>query len=208
MAQTYTNNDNVLSKVKFGNTTDRDELKQIVQKRLEKFKDTDINPIINSTLQTFIKEEGEFIRKEMNKIISRYAPGQEITISGSATIGNQKAIADSLKEMNDIIQSISKSMGDIIADALWVALGIFLWGVFVAPYYILKAILTSDESKRKDKVKDILKQESDIKMKLIISIYEKLQDNKVFKNEVSTSLQKYFREIIDLNLQKVIIPIE
>ena len=144
----------------------------------------------------------------MNKIISRYAPGKEITMSGSATIGNQKAIADSLKEMNDIIQNISKSMGDIIADALWVALGVFLWGVFVAPYYLLKAFLTSDESKRKDKAKDILDKEGSIKTNLEISITEKLLDNKVFKNEVSTSLQKYFREIIDLNLQKVKIPIE
>lgn len=194
--------------VKFGNTTGRDELKQIVQYRLEKFKDEDINPIINSTLQTFIKDVSESIRKEMNKIISRYAPGKEITMSGSATIGNQKAIADSLKEMNDIIQNISKSMGDIIADALWVALGVFLWGVFVAPYYLLKAFLTSDESKRKDKAKDILDKEDSIKTNLEISITEKLLDNKVFKNEISTSLQKYFREIIDLNLQKVIIPIE
>lgn len=194
--------------VKFGNTTGRDELKQIVQYRLEKFKDEDINPIINSTLQTFIKDVSESIRKEMNKIISRYAPGKEITMSGSATIGNQKAIADSLKEMNDIIQNISKSMGDIIADALWVALGVFLWGVFVAPYYLLKAFLTSDESKRKDKAKDILDKEGSIKTNLEISITEKLLDNKVFKNEVSTSLQKYFREIIDLNLQKVKIPIE
>lgn len=194
--------------VKFGNTTGRDELKKIVEYRLKEFKNNDISPIINSTLQTFIKDVSESIRKEMNKIISRYAPGQEITMSGSATIGNQKAIADSLKEMNDIIQNISKSMGDIIADALWVALGIFLWGVFVAPYYILKAILTSDESKRKDKVKDILKQESDIKTNLFNSIYYKLEDNKVFKNEVSTTLQKYFHDVIDLNIQKVIIPIE
>ena len=99
-------------------------------------------------------------------------------------------------------------MGDIIADALWVALGVFLWGVFVAPYYVLKAILTSDESKRKDKVKDILKQESDIKTNLFNSIYYKLEDNKVFKNEVSTTLQKYFHDVIDLNIQKVKIPIE
>jgi hypothetical protein len=80
--------------------------------------------------------------------------------------------------------------------------------VFVAPYYLLKAFLTSDESKRKDKAKDILDKEGSIKTNLEISITEKLLDNKVFKNEISTSLQKYFREIIDLNLQKVIIPIE
>ena len=194
--------------VKFGVTTDRDELKRIVEKRLTNFKDGSIGPIVNSTLQTFIKDECDTIRKEMNKIISRYAPGQEITLSGIVDIGDQQAIAESLNEMNGVIQTISKSMGDIIADVLWVALGVILWGVFAAPYYILKALLTSDESKRKDKAQDILKQEDEIKRNLIISIYEKILDNKKFKTDVTAKIQKYFREVIDKNLQKVIIPIE
>ena len=99
-------------------------------------------------------------------------------------------------------------MGDIIADALWVALGVILWGVFAAPYYILKALLTSDESKRKDKAKDILGKKDSIKCDLIISICENLQSNATYKKEVTSSLQNFFREVIDKNLQMVKIPIE
>ena len=194
--------------IKYGKTTDRDELKRDIEYRLTKFKNNSVSSIINSTLQSFIKDESESVRKEMNKIISRYAPGREITISGNVSLGNQQAIAESLNEMNGVIQTISKSMGDIIADALWVALGVILWGVFAAPYYILKALLTSDESKRKDKAKDILGKKDSIKCDLIISIYKNLQSNATFKKEVTSSLQNFFREVIDKNLQMVIIPIE
>lgn len=194
--------------IKHGKTTDRDELKRDIEYRLTKFKNNSVSSIINSTLQSFIKDESESVRKEMNKIISRYAPGREITISGNVSLGNQQAIAESLNEMNGVIQTISKSMGDIIADALWVALGVILWGVLAAPYYILKALLTSDESKRKDKAKDILGKKDSIKCDLIISICENLQSNATFKKEVTSSLQNFFREVIDKNLQMVIIPIE
>lgn len=194
--------------VKNGKTTDRDELKRTVENKLKDFKNYRLGSIVNATLQTFIKEESETIRKEMNKIISRYAPGQEITLSGTINIGNQQAITDSLKDMNDVIQAISKSMGDIIADILWAALGVFLWGVFAAPYYILKALLTSDESKRKDKAKDILDKKYEITGNLHNSIKNKLRSNGKFKSEVTNALQRYFRELIDENLQKVIIPIE
>lgn len=194
--------------VKHGKTTDRDELRQTVENRLKDFKNYYLGRIVNDTLQGFIKDESETIRKEMNKIISRYAPGQEISISGAINIGNQQAIADSLRDMNEVIQAISKSMGDIIADVLWAALGVFLWGVFVAPYYILKSLLTSDESKRKDKAKDILDKKDEITVNLRRSIKDKLKTNSKFRSEVTTSLQNYFREIIDKNLQRVIIPIE
>lgn len=194
--------------VKHGKTTDRDELRQTVENWLKDFKNYRLGRIVNNTLQAFIKDESETIRKEMNKIISRYAPGQEITLSGTINLGNQQAITDSLKDMNDVIQAISKSMGDIIVDILWAALGVFLWGVFAAPYYILKALLTSDESKRKDKAKDILDKKDEITGNLRGSIKYKLQTNSKFKSEVTNALQRYFREIIDVNLQKVIIPIE
>lgn len=194
--------------VKNGKTTDRDELRQTVENKLKEFKNYPLGRIVNDTLQVFIKNESETIRKEMNKIISRYAPGQEISIFGTINIGNQQAIADSLRDMNEVIQAISKSMGDIIADVLWAALGVFLWGVFAAPYYILKALLTSDESKRNDKAKDILDKKDEITGNLRGSIKNKLKANSNFKSEVTTALQGYFREIIDKNLQKVIIPIE
>lgn len=194
--------------IKYGKTTDRDELKKMVEEELKSFQRNKLNGVVNSTIQTFIKDESEKIRKEMNKIISRYAPGQEITLTGNVSIGNQQAIADSLRDMTTAINSISRSVGDIIAEILWKALAVFLWGVFAISYYIIKAIFTSDESKRKDKAKNILEKKKEITSQVGDSICSNLQSNATFKMQVTKALKDYFTALIELNLQKVIIPIE
>ena len=107
-----------------------------------------------------------------------------------------------------VINSISTSMGDIIAEILWKALAVFLWGVFAIPYYIIKAIFTSDESKRKDKAKDILEKKIEITSQVENSICSNLRSNTTFKTQVTKALKDYFTALIDMNLQKVIIPIE
>lgn len=194
--------------IKYGKTTDCDELKKMVEEELKSFQRNKLNGVVNSTIQTFIKDESEKIRKEMNKIISRYAPGQEITLTGNVSIGNQQAIADSLRDMTTAINSISRSMGDIIAEILWKALAVFLWGVFAISYYIIKAIFTSDESKRKDKANNILEKKIEITSQVGDSICSNLQSNATFKMQVTKALKDYFTALIELNLQKVIIPIE
>lgn len=194
--------------IKYGKTTDRDELKKKVEEELKSFQRNRLNEVVNSTIQIFIKDESERIRKEMNKIISRYAPGQEITLTGKVSIGNQQAIADSLRDMTAVINGISAGMRDIIAEILWKALAAFLWGVFAIPYYILKAIFTSDESKRKDKAKAILEKKVEITSQVGGSICSNLRSNTTFKTQVTKALKDYFTALIDINLQKVIIPIE
>lgn len=194
--------------IKYGPGTDRDELKRKIESRMNSFASSNLKSIINNTLQSFIKDESESIRKEMNKIISRYAPGKEIKMNGSISIGNQDAIASSLKDMTAVINAINKSVGDIIADILWKALAAFLWGVFAIPYYVLKAIFTSDESKRKDKAKDILDKKYEIKTQVRDSLKSNLKYNSTFKNQVTTTLKGYFSELIDENLKRVMIPIE
>lgn len=194
--------------IKYGPGTDREELKKKVESSMRSFQSNRLNEIVDNTLQSFINKESETIRQEMNKIISRYAPGQEISMTGSVSIGDQEAITRSLRDMTDVINAISKSTGDIIADILWKALAAFLWGVFAIPYYILKAIFTSDESKRKDKAKDILNKEYEITSNVKNSIRQNLISNRAFKTQVTTALKNYFTAVIDMNLQRVIIPIE
>lgn len=194
--------------IKNGPGTDRDDLKKQVEIGMRYFQSYRLNKIVNDTLQSFIKNESETIRHEMNKIISRYAPGQEIAMTGSVSLGNQEAIVNSLRDMTEVINAISKSTGDIIADILWKALAAFLWGVFAIPYYILKAIFTSDESKRRDKANDILKKKNEITSNVRYSISYNLKSNRTFKSQVTTALKGYFTSVIDENLKKVIIPIE
>lgn len=194
--------------IKNGRTTDRDDLKNEVEQALIYFQNNNLNSVIDNTVQIFIKDESEKIRKEMNKIISRYSPGKEITMLGNLSIGSQQAISDSLRDMKEVINAISKSTGDIIADILWKALAAFLWGVFAIPYYIIKNVLKSDESKRRDKAKDILDKKFEIINQVNTSIRSSLVANNLFKIKVTKSLKDYFTALIDSNLQKVIIPIE
>lgn len=194
--------------VKHGQTTDRDELKKKIEESIKQFQRNRLSEVVNSAIQSFVKDESERIRKEMNKIISRYAPGQEISDIGNVSIGNQQAIVDSMASMTELINAIDKSMGDIIADVLWKVLAAVLWGVFAIPYYILKSILTSDESKRKDKAKDILNKESEITSQVKAAIRTNLATHRTFRHQVTGALRSYFSALIDVNLQKVIIPIE
>ena len=194
--------------IKNGRTTNTDELKYWVKQDLQHFQSTKLNNVVNTTLNNFVKDETERVRKEMNAIISRYAPGQEITKSGGVSLVNQEAIANTLRELNDVISNIGKDMSDIIADLLWKALAAFLWGVFALPYYILKALLTDDESKRKDKAEYLLKKRMEIMFKIRNSIQTNLADNSTFKREMQKATKAYFDTLIDSNLQRVRIPIE
>lgn len=195
--------------IKNGSTTKRDELKKEVQKSLENFKDYSLNRIVNETVHNFIGEERETIRREMNKVISLYVPGREISMkSSNVRIRNHEGILNSIQDMSAIINTISMSVGSIIAEILWKALAIYLFGIFTLPYYALKYFLTSDESKRKDKAKDILSKKSDITSNVRSSIRFNLTANSDFKSQITTTLKDYFTKVIDENLQQVIIPIE
>lgn len=193
--------------VKFGTTTNEDELKKMVENRLKDFQHDKVSVIVSSTLQSFIKDSTEDIRKSMNEIISRYAPGREISATGNIQFGNIQAINDSLSNMSSTISQICDSISNMLADILWAALGVFLWGVFCAPYYLYK-LLRSDESKRKDKAEKILDKKGEVTSQVKIKINNELSSNTTFKNSVTTSLNKYFNTLIETNLQQVIIPIE
>lgn len=193
--------------IKNGKTTDEDELKESIQKDLKFFQNNKVSSIVNSTLQAFLKDSTEDIRKHMNEIISRYAPGREISASGSVQIGDIKAINDSLSDMSSTIAQICDSITNVLADILWAALGIFLWGIFCAPWYIYK-YFRSDESKRKDKADDILSKKDEVTSQIRAKITSELQSNNAFKQSVTTSLSNYFTKIMETNLQQVMIPIE
>ena len=193
--------------IKNGKTTDEDELKESIQKDLKFFQNNKVSSVVNSTLQAFLKDSTEDIRKHMNEIISRYAPGREISASGSVQIGDIKAINDSLSDMSSTIAQICDSITNVLAEILWAALGIFLWGISCAPWYIYK-YFRSDESKRKDKADDILSKKDEVTSQVRTKITSELQSNKAFKQSVTTSLSNYFTKIMETNLQQVMIPIE
>ena len=193
--------------VKHGKTTDEDELKESIQKDLKFFQNNKVSSVVNNTLQQFVSESTEQIRKQMNEIISRYAPGREISSSGSVQIGELRAINDSLSDMSSTLSEICDSISNVLADILWAALGIFLWGIFCAPWYIYK-IFRSDKSKRQAKADKILEKKDEVTSQVSTKINTELQSNTAFKSSVTNSFSTYFTKLIETNLQKVMIPIE
>ena len=193
--------------VKKGKTTDEEELKKIVQDRLGHFKNYTVPTIVNDTIQQFIKTSAEDIRKKVNEIVSLYAPGREISSSGNVNIENLQAINESLSSMSSSISQICDSISNVIADILWAALGVVLWGVFCLPYYAWK-YFRSDESKRQDKADEILKKQDQITADIKFDLLKKIRWNSSFKDSVTHSLNNYFTKIMESNLQQVIIPIE
>ena len=193
--------------IKHGKTTDEGELKKVVEDNLRAFQRNRVSIVVNETLQTYIRNTTEEIRKQMNDIISRYAPGREIASSGRVDIGNIQAINSSLSNMSSEIAKICDSISNVLADILWVALGIFLWGVFCAPYYIYK-YFRSDESKRKDKVEKVLDKKDEITSDIQSKIISELNKNSTFRNTISKSFTDYFTKLIETNIQQVKIPIE
>lgn len=194
--------------IKNGTSTDVKEMKEWVLRDLKSFQTKRLGQVVNTALNDFIREQTERVRKEINAIISRYAPGQEITKTGSVSLADQETVTKTLNELNDVISKIGKDMGDIISDILWKALAVFLWGVFALPYYVLKVLLTSDESKRKDKAENILKKKFEIINNVKDSIQNNLAQNSAFKNQITVAVKSYFDTLIDVNLQQVRIPIE
>lgn len=193
--------------VAFGETTDEKELKTLVENKLKYFQKNKVSQIVNNTLCSFISEYSEEIRMQMNEIISRYAPGREISSTATIQIGNIDAINNSLSDMSKTISQICDSISNMLADILWAALGVFLWGIFCAPYYLYK-ILRSDSSKRKDKVGKIIDKKTEVNSQVRQRIKTELEHNVDFKKSVTISLDKYFMKLIESNLQQVIIPIE
>ena len=147
----------------------------------------------------------------MNEIISRYAPGREISASGSVNVGDVKAINDSLSEMSATISKICDSITNVVSDVLWAALGIFLFGLFSVAYYVIKGAINlfrSDEDKRKDKADKIFDKKIEVTVEVESKLKVELSANTAFKNAVTSSLNNYFNKLIENNLQQVIIPIE
>lgn len=197
--------------VKTGSTTDEDELKQKLEREVKSFQTHKVPSIINRTIQSFLKEGTEDVRKKMNEIISRYAPGREISSSGSVNVGDVKAINDSLSEMSATISKICDSITNVVSDVLWAALGIFLFGLFSVAYYVIKGAINffrSDEDKRKDKAEKILDKKYEVTSEVESKLKIELAKNTAFKNAVTNSLSNYFTKLIENNLKQVMIPIE
>lgn len=190
--------------IKNGKTTNDEELKKKIKKNLEEFKNHSVTPIVNEVVKQHVNQGSEEIRKKMNQIICRYAPGREIKLNGNVQIGEVEAIHSSLDELSKTIATISDDVIDGLGDVILV----FVIFVFLGWYFILKSIFSTDEETRKDKADQLLRKKDSICKEATEKICAKLNSNESFKLKVTRAMSTYFTEQMERNLKQVIIPIE
>lgn len=197
--------------VKNGTTKDEDQLNEWLKKDIKDFQNTKLRKVVEETLQKFFISQGEVIRKKINEIISRYSPGREISFEGNMSFNDLSSINKSIEDMSETISKICDSITNTLANVLWAALGIFLFGLFAVGYYIIKGVYNyfrDDSDIRQDKVNKLLKKRGDVISEVRMKLRSELTGNYQFKNTLKNSLNNYFTRLIESNLQKVIIPIE
>lgn len=197
--------------VRNGSGTDEDQLKSWLEQDIKKFQQTKLHGVVEDTVRKFFVSQGEIIRKKINEIISRYAPGREISMTGNVDSVDMSSINKNIDKMSNTISTICDSITNILADVLWAALGIFLFGLFAVGYYIIKGIYNlyrDDRDIRKDKAEKLLDKRGDVISEVRFKLNTELSSNRQFKNSLMNSLSNYFTNLIDANLEKVIIPIE
>lgn len=194
-----------------GTSTNTDELKEWLENDVNYFKNHRVSSIVNNDIHYYLKQGSEEILKKMNEIIRRYAPSREIKLTGTVDVGQISAINESLGDLSTTLSQIVDSITDVVSDALWVALGIFLWGIFALPYYFIKAIrnaFRSDDEVRRRNVNKLLEKKYEICSGVGTKVRRMLNDNSNFKSTLVRTFSDYYTKQMEANLQQVIIPIE
>lgn len=189
-----------------GKTTSDDELKERIKKELSSFGKSNVSSIVSTSLQQFVADGSEDVRKKMNEIIRRYAPDREIRIRGNVKMDDMTPVQNSIGDLSKIITETD--------EVVWGIMDIIIFGgllPIIGAFAILGAIVDlfrDDADIRKDKVDDFIKKKSEICNKMKTKIKQELKSNTSFKTKVSKALSNYFTEQMEQNLQQVTIPIE
>lgn len=193
--------------VKNGKTTDMEELQATIEKRMRSFQ-SKTPSILNKTLSTFMTNGAEDIRKKMNKIISQYEPGREITYSKSVAITNASQMTKGLVGMSSIINEVCESISGTVKRIIWdIIIGV-LFGLIGLGIRFIIGLFESDEDKRFDNAEKVLEKEFEVKDEVKTKTKRELAKNRQFQTSVSRAIENYFNEVIENNLEQVIIPIE
>ena len=193
--------------VKHGNTTSMDELQETIEKRMKSFQ-SKIPSILNKTLSTFLADGAEDIRKKMNKIISQYEPGREITYSKSVALSNASQMTKGLVGMSSIINEVCESISGVVSRIIWDIVIAILFGLIGLAVKAVINLFKSDEDKRTKKAEKILEKKYEVIYEVKSKTKTELAKNRQFQTSVSRAIEDYFNEVIENNLEQVIIPIE
>lgn len=194
--------------IESGEGTDIDQLKEWLEKDVTYFNKYRVLYIINHDIKKHLKQECDEIHKRTNEIIRLYAPKQEVRSTGNVGIGS--TLVDILGDLSTVVSKIVDSMTNGLADTLWAALNIVLFGWFAVLYYLIRELARIFRNKkdiRRAIARKILNKENEFCSDIRAKIKDKLNTSD-FKSTLSKTFCEYYTKQMETNLQQVIIPIE
>ena len=189
-----------------------DTIKYLTEQELEIYKNGQLKKDVSKIFKTFLNEESEVLRKEVNKIICYYAPGREIKSVTAANNINTQGIDKELDKMaNNIAEICAKNTEGVISKVLWAAFGYIMFGLFYVGWKLIKwgfDLFRDEWDKRWDMTYKIESDKDKIILQISDELKTQLSSNENFKNVVSKQLGLYFNKLVEENLKQVRIPIE
>lgn len=169
------------------------------------------------------------IQEQVGVLVSYYSPGKKIEFPAfSYDTANIESIGDGLNEkiaqsISSVMGTIAASMNNMISQALWAALGFFLFGLFSVAYYAVKWLMSANETEEEkaEKMKnkplnaetrqkvynEVAEKQNEISSQISSGIYTELSRSDL--NAYFTTLsEKYVNKYVDQIVQSVTIPIE
>lgn len=191
---------------------DMKDLETYIRVEMSNYENNNLQSIVYSVFNQFIKNKTEIIQNDLNEVILLYGFDKKLEIGVANNLRETSAIKKEVDKMTQNIAEIcAKNTTKLISQILWAALGLFLFGIFAAIYYAIKGIVnafTSEKTKREKLIKKILDKKEDIILDIKLQLARELSGNSYFISEVSTQMKEYFDKTIKSNINRVRIPLE
>lgn len=184
---------------------------------------------ISECIDLSICKHIESVKEQVEKIINYYAPGKKLELPlFKYDVSDIDLVGEGLSEkiahsISSVMATIASSMNNMIGQALWAALGFFLFGLFSVAYYAVKWLMSANETeeekneKMKNKPLDantrqkvynkIADDQDEIRSQIGNDIYTQLSycDLNTYFSELC---RNYINEYVDKTINSVKIAIE
>jgi len=202
---------------------------EIIDSYMDQYQSGELQERISGCIESSIGDHIETVQEQVEKLVNYYTPGKKMELppfkydtSDIERIGyglNEK-IAQSI---SSVMAIIADSMNNLIGQALWAALGFFLFGLFSVAYYAVKWLISANETEeeKNEKMKnkpldadtrqkvynEIAQKQDEIRSQIGNSIYTQLSYSDL-NTYFSELCRNYINEYVDKTINSVKIDIE
>ena len=205
------------------------QLLNAINGKINAYTANDLHGRIEACISDLIGQHIEEVQEQASRLIANYSPGRKIEFPVfTYDTSNIEQVGAGLnaqisQSISSVMVTVAASMNNLIGQALWAALGFFLFGLFSVAYYAIKWLISASESEEEKNEKmrnkaldsdtrqkvynEIANKQDEIREQISDSIYARLSAGNL--NVYFTRLsENYVNNYVDKLIHSVTIPIE